>query len=582
MKPRRFLSLVLLTCLINLSAAWPQEKPIALEVDLLIDGSGGAPLKDAVILIQDKRVKAVGPKAKLVIPKDAKIIRIPQSTAFPGLVDSHAHYKDWQGELYLNYGVTTALVTGSDRLDWMVAQRDGVAKGKITGPRLFVAGPHFNSPRPGERDRSIRELQAQRREEISVATPDEARKAVQAHLASGADIVKIYEYATAEVIKILAEEAHKQGKPAGGHSEDIFQSVNSGFDFVEHSYAVVSSTIKDPKKREELNKRRAAFRNRMSTPEYHFYADRENFDELVRFMVEHKTTWTPTLATFWRFYSPKWNQLKEAELKLLANPNLNYIPPYFKSNVRANQDGIANITDQELLRRVRTGYENIQDFIRRYAKAGGKIRSGSDPNSVLPAWAVHVEMELLTEAGLTPMEAILTATRNPAELIRRENEIGVIMPGSFADIVIVEGNPLEDISKTRNIKMVFKEGTPVKLGYTKNYKNPVPLLDGDRPKPEVDKIEPTSVVQSTTPVKLNIEGANFMTTSVAMLEGKPLPTQVELAPRPYPQNFDRSTKLTATIDPKLVQKPGVYAVTVVEPGSGGVASNPVYLIVKFR
>jgi hypothetical protein len=533
-------------------------------------------------LIQGKRVKAIGAKNKIDIPKDARVIRVPQSTAFPGLIDSHSHYKDWQGEIYLNHGVTTALVIGSDRLDWMVAQRDGVAKGKIVGPRLFVAGPHFNSPRPGERERSLRELQAQRREEISVATAEEARKAVQAHLASGADIIKIYEYATPEVIQVLAEEAHKQGKAAGGHSEDIFQSVNSGYDFVEHSYAVVSSTIKDPKKKAELNQRRAAFRNRMSTPEYHFYAEPENFDELVRFMIEHKTTWTPTLATFWRFYSPKWSQLKESELKLLSNPNLNYIPPYFKANVLANHQGIANITDQELLRHVRLGYEKIQDFIRRYVKAGGRIRAGSDPNSVLPAWAAHAEMQLFTEAGLTPMEAILAATRNPAEMIHREHEIGVIKPGSFADIVVVEGNPLEDIAKTRNIKMVFKEGAPVKLGYTKNYQNPLPLLDGDRPKPEIDRIDPASVTYGEGPVKVTIEGGNFMSTSVAMLNGKPLPTQVDLAPRPYPQNFDRSTKLTATINPKLIAKPGVYPVTVVEPGSGGVASNPVYLIVKFR
>ena len=561
--------------------AFSQNQITALQVDLLIDGSGKDPIRDAVVLIEGKRVKAVGSRGQVEVPKNAKVIQVKQGTAYPGLIDSHAHYKDWQGEIYLNHGVTTALVIGSDRLDWMVAQRDGIAKGKITGPRLFVAGPHFNSPRPGERERSLRDLQAQRREEISVATPEEARKAVQELLASGADIVKIYEYSTPEVIKVLTEEAHKQGKPAGGHSEDIFMSVNNGFDFVEHNYAVIASTIKDPKKKEELFKRRAAFRNRMTTVEFHYYAEEANFDELIRFMVEHKTTWTPTMATFWRFYSPNREQFKAYDMKLLSTPNLNYIPPYFRANVRHNHEGVEKLTDQELLGRIRAGYGKLQEFIRRYVKAGGKIRAGSDPNSVLPAWGVHVEMQLLTEAGLTPMEAILTATRNPAELVRRENEIGVIKPGALADIVVVEGNPLEDIAKTRNIKMVFKEGAPVKLGYTKNYKNPIPLLEGDRPKPEVDKLNPSSVAQGSGPVKLTVEGANFMITSVAMLDGKPLPTEVTIAPRPYPQNFDRATKLTATIDPKLISKPGMHAITVAEPGPGGVTSNPVYFIVRF-
>jgi hypothetical protein len=82
-------------------------------------------------------------------------------------------------------------------------------------------------------------------------------------------------------------------------------------------------------------------------------------------------------------------------------------------------------------------------------------------------------------------------------------------------------------------------------------------------------------------VKVTVEGANFMTSSVAMLNGKPLPTEVKLEPRPYPQNFDRATKLTATIDPKLIAKPGAYAITVVEPGPGGVASSPIYMFVRF-
>jgi hypothetical protein len=167
-------------------------------------------------------------------------------------------------------------------------------------------------------------------------------------------------------------------------------------------------------------------------------------------------------------------------------------------------------------------------------------------------------------------------------MIQKENEIGVIAPGSYADIVVVQGNPLEDIRKTRHIKMVFKEGKELTLGYNKNFTNPIPLADSDRPAPEIDKISPSYVVQGEGPVTLTIEGGNFMTTSIAMLNGKPLPTRVELSPRPYPQNFDRTRKLTATVDPKLIQKAGTYSVTVVEPGQGGSVSNPAYLTVKFR
>ena len=272
------------------SPGWAQEKAVALEVDLLINGTGAEPLKDAVILIEGKRVKSVSKKGAASIPKGARVITVKGGTALPGLIDSHVHYRDWQGELYLNHGVTTAFAIGSLPIEWIIAQRDGIAKGQIVGPRIFAAGPHLNGPEPAERQRTIREVQAQHRGEITVANAEEAKKAVQELVATGADIIKVYEKTGPEAMKAAAVEARKAGKPIGGHSEDIFASVQSGYNFVEHSYAVVSSTIKDPKKKQELNKRRAAFQDRISTPEYHYYAEQENFDELIRLMVEHKVS----------------------------------------------------------------------------------------------------------------------------------------------------------------------------------------------------------------------------------------------------------------------------------------------------
>ncbi len=579
-RPFRLISFLLLFFLTwcHQSAA----ETTALYVDLLVDGSGGTPLQNAVIVIEGNRVKAVGREGSIPIPKVAKVVRTKGSAALPGLIDTHVHYKDWQGELYLNHGVTTALAIGSERIDWITAQRDGINKGKIIGPRIFAAGPHLNSPRPGERASSLRDLIARRRFEVSVKSAEEARKAVQELLAQGADIIKVYEDTLPEAIKAAAEEAHKAGRPIGGHSENIYMSVANGYDFVEHSHAVVATSIKDPKKKEELARRRTATKGRMATVEFHYYAEPENFDELIRFMVDHKTHWTLTLATQWRALTPKRERFKEEELRFLSNPNLIYLPPYFKANLRDYFAGTARITDGDFLKRLQIGYEKLQDFMRRFVRAGGKIQTGSDPNSVLPAWAIHTEMELLVDAGLTPMEAILAATRNPAEEIHRENELGVIKPGSLADIVVVEGNPLDDITKTRPIKMVFKDGKEIKLGYHKNFENPIPLLDGDRPEPEIDQIMPESVTQGEGPITLIIEGGNFMSTSVVMLNGKPLPTRVELSRQFYPQNFDRARKLTATIDPKLIEKAGTYTITVVEPGRGGVASNPKYLIVKLR
>jgi len=564
------------------SAPHARAEITALYVDWLIDGSGGPAVRNAVIIIDGTRVKAAGSRDAVQVPQGAKAIRTQGAAAFPGLIDAHVHYKDWQGELYLNQGVTSAIAIGSERLDWIAAQRDAINKGRVPGPRIFAAGPHLNSPRPGEKPATMRDLIARRRFEVSVNSADEARKAVRELLAQNTDIVKVYEDTLPEAIKAAAEEAHRAGKPIGGHSENIYMSVENGYDFVEHSHAIVATSIKDEKKKRELARRRTSPTDRMSTVEFHSYAEPENYDELVRFMVEHNTHWTPTLATQWRALTPKRERFKEEELRFVGNPNLAYLPPYFKANIKEYFEGTARVTDKEFLARLQSGSEKLQDFMRRFVRAGGKIQAGSDPNSILPAWAIHTEMELLVDAGLTPMQALLAATRNPAEEIRRENELGVIKPDSLADIVVVDGNPLEDITRTRRIKMVFKDGRQVKLGYHKDFKNPLPLRDGDRPVPEIDRMTPESVTQGAGPLTLTIEGGNFMSTSVAMLNGKALPTRVDIRRSGYPQNFDRARQLTATIDAKLIDKAGTYTITVVEPGSGGAVSNEKYLTVRFR
>src|SRR5713226_677299 len=148
-----YLGILCLTLLAS-SSAYSQptrEQSLVLEVGLLIDGGGGAPLKDAAIVIEGERVKAVGTRTAVAIPQGARVIKADRLTAFPGLIDSHVHYKEWQPELYLNHGVTTALAIGSEPIEWIVAQKEGIAKGKIIGPRILASGPHLNSPTAGER-----------------------------------------------------------------------------------------------------------------------------------------------------------------------------------------------------------------------------------------------------------------------------------------------------------------------------------------------------------------------------------------------------------------------------------------------
>ena len=130
--------------------------------------------------------------------------------------------------------------------------------------------------------------------------------------------------------------------------------------------------------------------------------------------------------------------------------------------------------------------------------------------------------------------------------------------------------------------MVFKEGKPVKLGYTRNFRNPIPRPEADRPAPEIDDIAPRVVLQGEGSVSLKVMGENFLSTAVVTLNGKPLPTQVELKADRFAENFERVREITATIDPKLTQNVGTYEIRVLHEGLGGAVSNPAPFIVKFK
>src|SRR5436190_24110118 len=111
-----------------------------LRVGRLIDGNGGQPLLDAVIVINGKRIRTVGRSADVKIPDGAEIVDFSQKTVIPGLVDTHAHYREWHSELYVANGVTTAFDVGDNPLIWSFAQKEGIDKGKIVGPRLLLCG----------------------------------------------------------------------------------------------------------------------------------------------------------------------------------------------------------------------------------------------------------------------------------------------------------------------------------------------------------------------------------------------------------------------------------------------------------
>jgi hypothetical protein len=314
------------------------------------------------------------------------------------------------------------------------------------------------------------------------------------------------------------------------------------------------------------------------------FTDEAEYDRIIQAMLAKRVYWTPTIGD-WRAFSSQRDRFKREEAKLFSHPGLRYMPRSWPDKNERYFSGTARL-EPELRSRIETGYARLKDFLRRFVKAGGKVRAGSDPHNLLPGFTIHRELELFVEAGLTPMEAILTATKNGAEGVGRGKDFGRIAPGTFADIVILDGNPLKNISDTRKIKMVFQEGLPVKLGFHPNYRNPIPETRVQGGVPRIQKISPQVVTQGAGPVTLSIEGRNFLANAVVRLNGHPLPTKAKFRPERFPASHRTSNELSATVNPKLIGRPGTYPIVVEHPGTNGptlsAISNAEYLMVKFK
>ena len=171
------------------------------------------------------------------------------------------------------------------------------------------------------------------------------------------------------------------------------------------------------------------------------------------------------------------------------------------------------------LDRIRKGYDKIADFIRRYVKAGGAIRAGSDPSHGMPGMLVHEEMSMLVEAGLSPMQAIQSATINVAKLFGKEGEFGTIEAGKIADLVIIDGDPIKDIWATQNVKMVLLSGKVMDIKFHADHANPIPSPDPWRLIPREIEVIPRSIPQNSK--VCGNHGQASHRTSRALAQSKP-------------------------------------------------------------
>lgn len=387
---------------------------IAIAGATLIDGRGGAPLLDAVVVIRGEKIVAVGKRGAVSIPAGAEMVDGKGLTLLPGLIDSHFHIDgdDSLPALFLTHGITSIRDPGQ----WIEAY-DVARKGAAPVPRLFMSGPHLDAPPP-----------AYPADSFIVRDAEETRNAVNGFADDGATAIKVYYRLPLGLIKVAVNAAHARGLPVTAHLEivDATAAIRAGVDGVEHvtSFGTALLPLREAEKYRQAvladnNARREGRYRVWSTVDL----DSPRARALFKLIVERGTVVSPTLAVFER------------------------------------RPGDKDTTDMHV-----RAFKQMEAFVGHASRAGAHVVVGSH-SSVAHAkrgWAYQRELELLVESGLTPMQAIVAGTLENARFFHASDRLGSIEPGKFADLVLVEGNPLRDISDMRRVKRVMLNGVWIK------------------------------------------------------------------------------------------------------------------------
>ena len=542
------------------------EQTLVVQGGTLIDGTGRAPIDDSIIVIQAGRFQAIGRSGDVAIPAGAEVIDAKGRTILPGFIDGHGHLEDFHGELYLHLGITTcANIELYQDGPWTLAQKQGTALGKIRGPRIWMSGRAIGGVSTGHDAFGSRTA----RDNIIVTTQDEVRRAIQRKKDFGCDILKVNEFLSMDLVKVAVDEAHRLGMPVAAHSWDVVGHAHAGVDAIEHIWSVGYSSIPYAPARRKLAQDRLG--GVIDQELAGAYYQTENYDAVIGAMVEQHVAWTPTIAKWLRPLSASAARFRERENQILNNRDAD-LPPAVRAVTDNSYDKLLKRYTPAQLDQAKVGYDKAKEFIRRFVQAGGILKEGSDPPRGMAALLMHQALAMDVEAGVSPMQAIQAATLNVARTFKKDKDYGSVEAGKVADLSIVEGNPLQDIWMTQNVKTVVMDGKVIDVGF-KKYKNPIASFYSYQSLPLDLEISPLFLIEGSGPTVLKVrgQGGGMWPFHQIMLNGAPLPT-----------SFVSKDELKAIIPPEAIATAGTYIVTIKCEGEPFPESHRAHLVVGFK
>jgi imidazolonepropionase-like amidohydrolase len=414
--------------LIGLAASLPLYAQVqAITGARLIDGTGTAAIANATLIVEDGKVKAVGPSNRVQVPAGARRIDVSGRTIVPGMINAHGHVGETQGlrsgdefyteenlvrqlGLYARYGVTTVFSLGGDR-EAGFRLRDSQEKAGLNRARIYLAGPVITGKTPEEVRTAVDRAAAMKPNWIKIRVDDNLGTSTKM---------------PPEVYKAVIDQSRKHNLPVAAHMfylEDARGLLESGAGLLAHSIRdkdVDTATI------DLLKKRNVCVCPTLTR-------------EVSTFVYESKPA----------FFSDPFF-LREADAKVLEQLQ----EPKRMEAMRNSKPA----------QRYKVALEQASRNLKKLVDSGVKIAMGTDtgPPARFQGYFEHMELELMAKAGLTPMQILRSATGDAASCMQAAGKIGTLQPGAWADFLVLERNPLDDIRNMRSIQSVWVAGNQIK------------------------------------------------------------------------------------------------------------------------
>jgi len=422
---------------------------LALANARVIDGTGAPAKENQTLIIRGGKIVEMGDSSRVKAPDGATTLDLTGKSIIPGLIMVHEHlyYPTGPGvygqlggsfiRLYLAGGVTTMRTGGNVNGVMDLKLKDLIEKGQAAGPAIDATAPYLNGPNTFQQMRDMKDA-------------GEARKHVAYWADMGATSFKAYMQISRDQLRAAVDEAHKRRLKVTGHlcSVTYAEAAEIGIDNLEHGFLASTDFVTD-KQPDTCPGQQGGQRAIAALDE-----NGQPFKTLVKKLIDRKVTLTSTLTVFETFTPGR-----------PVPPGLEVLLPELKQQFEAGYQRTAQ-TQNSIYK---TLFPKALALERAFARAGGTLIAGTDPTGgggVVPGYSNQRQLELLVEAGFTPLEAIKIGTLNGATYLGRADRVGSIAVGKQADLVVLDGDPSTTIADVRKVNTVFKQGVgfdPAKL-----------------------------------------------------------------------------------------------------------------------